>query len=272
MKLSIAALATVAMLAGVATPAHAEKLYSMWRLSPTTATGERTVAFNDVILEQQLQPLKAVRLSEAAVTQDGKTFAADTPLFRVFQDDGRQAYCTVKDRSPGNVAKSLFIPALDKRPCFVDRDGDRRFDAAFSVFDKYGSALAPSGDLKSAVNLQGGGAYAALDSAAFPSAFRFTFQLNGKREAAKARVDVSFDNGSGKPVLGVARNERTGSTLTVLNARFEFLEVTGEQARIVISPDSQALLMGESGGSFAVVDALPTFLATGEQEEDGTEG
>ena len=272
MRLRPGLLPAAAFLVSMSAPAQAERLYSIWQLNPTTETGERTVTFKNIILEQQLVPFKAARLSEDAVTGDGKTIPAATPLFLVFQDDGEQAFCTMKDRSSGNAAKSLFIPALDKRPCFVDRDRDGRFDVAFNVFDKYGSALAPSGDLKKAVGLRGGGTYVTIPGADFPSPYRFIFVLDGKREAAKARIDVSFDNGSGKPELGVARNERIGNAIKVLNTRFEVAAVSGETARLSIVPDREALVMGESGGTFGITPAAPKFLDTNPASQEGNKG
>ena len=243
-----------------ASPAVAAPLFSVWKMVPTTPTGEQSVSFDSVILEQRLLPMQAVVLAEDATTESGKVIAAGTALFLVSQADGKTAFCTVKDRSVGNAAKSLFIPALDKRPCFVDADADGRFEASFNVFDKYGSALAPSGSLKKAAPLASPASYNDLDPAEFPSTFRLSYRLDGKREAAKARVDVSFDNGSGKLEPGVSRSQRDGASVTTMNATIRFVSIEGDSASVVIETADDAYLVGTSSGSFGMFETLPVFL------------
>lgn len=251
-----------AMALGVMVPAaaQAKPLFSVWKLESTTPTGARNVDFENVILEQRLLPMKAVELAADATTDSGKVVAAGTALFLVLQQDGQRAYCTVKDRSLGNAAKSLFIPALDKRPCFVDADGDGAFEASFNVFDKYGSALAPSGNLKKATPLASVAPYREIASSDFPSPFRFSYRLDGKREAEKARVDVSLDNGSGKLEPGMARSERDGNALKTMNATFRFVSIEGDSASIVIETDDRSYLIGNSSGSFGLFETIPDFL------------
>ena len=103
-------------------PTHAAKLYSVWTLVPQMPTGQIEVAKDAPFLVQRLLPYEAVRLEAPAVISPKSQLAAGTVLFKVYQADGKAAYCTLKDQSAGNVAKSLFIPAFDKRPCLIDAD------------------------------------------------------------------------------------------------------------------------------------------------------
>lgn len=177
-------IAVVAIAAPVTS--HAEPLHTIWRLEPITAPP--TVAtWNKALLDERLLPLHAVLLKDTAAPADMTPIPAGTILFEVFDEHNERAFCTLKDRSSGHTAKSLFIPLLDRRPCFLDRDGDGKLDASFGVFDKYGSVATPSGDIKSAQPM----APAAIEPAdphKFPGNYILSFFLSGKRTEAGARV------------------------------------------------------------------------------------
>jgi hypothetical protein len=253
------------LLLAAASPAHAEKLISLWRPVPNTPTGEQTVKFGDTAFEQRLVPVTAARLTEDAVTEGGSTRPAGTFLFLVRQADGQEAYCTHKDFSSGNLARSLFIPIADRRPCYVDRDRDGRFEASFSVFDKYGSALTPSGDLDKASPLASPVAYSAADPLEFPLRNRMLFNLGGRKDVARARIWVQFDNGSGRLDELYATSERAGSELLTFNTTFRFLEIVENTARVEIVPDTELIIMGDSNGAFAAIPEA--LLAPAEQDE-----
>lgn len=256
LKVALAGMA----LAMAAQPAHAKRLYSIWNLVPQGEQGDLAGTTKLPIFEQSLVPARAVRLTADAVTDTGKTIAAGTELFRVVEETGKSAFCTVKDRSAGNAAKSLFIPALDKRPCLMDTDNDGIFDVSFNVFDKYGSALTPSGNLSKAKGLKQVAAYEQMDATKFSAGYRMTFRIYGKPDLSKLGVAVALDKGTGKAEEGVARTERVGNTIMAMNGRFTVNSITDDRVLADVKVDPSVVLVGDSNGGMAVVSRLPAFL------------
>ena len=134
-----------------------------WRLKPVVAESPSSVAVGTPFFEQRLLPVRLVALTEPLVV-GGRTLPQGTFLYLVFNDAGKIGYCTIKDRSAGNQARSLFIPILDQRPCLVDSDGDGRFDGTFSVYDKYGGPPSVRGSIDGAQPCRRAAAIAASTS------------------------------------------------------------------------------------------------------------
>lgn len=240
-------------------PALAEKLYSVWTLKQTISADAIDVRFGKPFLDQRLLPYLAAKLSAPAVMADGKQINEGTYLFAVYQADGQMAFCTVKDRSIGNAVKSAFVPALDKRPCFIDRDEDGRFELGFTVFDKYGSALTPSGNLSSATLIAKPVEFQIVDSVDFPYVWQFDYALTGSRIPEKTRIAVRFDNGKGFQMLSGEQQHAAPDTPLAFNLAFKIHHVTGDQASISLVVDPALYIVGESGGTFAPA-ALPAFV------------
>lgn len=248
----IRALAAAALVGAVALPAAAEPLTSVWSLEPV-APAAATATFGQPFLEQRLLPFRLARLKG-----DAAGAVAGTLLFLVYGDAGRIAFCTFKDASTGHVAKSLFIPALDKRPCFVDADGDGRFEASFSVFDKMGS-LAPSGDLSRTQPLAPVG-YELVDPHLVPLNRRLTMALAGKRTPEAFDVEVRLDRrGDGKFERLVGHSPRTGKRLVVLNTVVTVQSVAGDQAQITADVAPGLYMKGGSNGTIEP-STLPVVL------------
>ena len=256
-RCTMAALTAAAAVCAV--PAHAAKLYSVWTLVPEMPTGQVEVAKDAPFLVQRLLPYEAVRLEAPAIISAKSQLAAGTVLFKVYQADGKAAYCTLKDQSAGNVAKSLFIPALDKRPCLVDADEDGAFDKSFSVFDKFGSALTPSGNLDKAKPMAAAAAYSPVSPDAFPSFRGFSFQLENSTNPAKRRIAVSYDNGSGYSAWQNQSNSSTPEQPAALNLRLTEIDVVGERVGMNIELDPQVFILGMSDGFF-FGGPLPPFV------------
>ena len=235
------------------TPASAEPLHTVWTLVPISAIGPKTVDFGEVFLEQRIFPLAAVKVLYELRYAPNKAVPSGTILFYVANDNGQVAYCTAKDRSSGNVAKSLFIPMLDKRPCFVDTNGDGKFDAWFSVFDKYGSALTPSGSIAGAKPITPV-SYEQVDPRRYPVDARMSFKLRGSHKVDKADIEVSFNNGAGYSV-GVAQLDRSGNRIGVVNLTVTIESIDQNRAAIDIQADARRYMLGDSGGSFYGVSA-----------------
>ncbi len=246
---------------GFTAPAQAEKLYSVWRLEPTTETG--SIAYDDgkPILVQRLLPYEAVRLKEPARIKKKKQLNADVVLFKVYQADGKAAYCTLKDQSTGHTSKSLFIPALDKRPCLVDEDGDGIFDKRFSVFDKYGSALTPSGNLSKAKKLYAPAAYERVAPSEFPVFRGFSFYLLDPEDPSKRAIGIGYDNGRGYTSWENRSPDSTPEVPTALNVRVSEVTVQNGSGTLNVQVDPTVFIVGTSGGTFFVSD-LPAFVET----------
>ena len=239
--------------------AFAKPLYSYWILQPVGPLGEMIAVADVPFLEQRLLPVGLVRLTEPATLDTGKIVAAGTYLFAVFQDDGQIAFCTTKDQSSGNVAKSLFIPLLDKRPCLVDIDNDRAFDSAFTVFDKFGSALTPSGNLSSAKTLAGRARYEIAAPADFPAVRRLSYAIASMKNDKRRNIAIEFDNGRGYVPWTNQSPDSTPMVPTALNVRVEVREVNGVNARIHVSAEGELGILGTSSGTFAV-SPVPDIL------------
>lgn len=251
--------ALVAGLLATAAPAYAKPLVSIWTLEPLDSLETREVELGKVFLEQRLLPYRLAQLRGEALLPNGKTLADRTYLFAVFQKDGSSAFCTIKDQSFGSVAKAMLIPALDKRPCLIDADKDGRFEATFGVFDKYGSALTPSGNLSSAKPLRTPIAYELVQPRNFPVSRKFSYSLSRGQDRAKARISVQYNNGSGYAVWDNYSEYTMPGKPTALNLRTEIVSISGNRAMIKMSVDASLYLVGESGGTF-VAASLPSFV------------
>jgi hypothetical protein len=243
-------------LLSVGATASAESLATLWALKPTSADLPTTAVYGKQFLEQRLLPVKLARLVENAA----ESAAKGTLLYVVFTPDGRVGYCTFKNISLKNQASTLFMPVLDKRPCFVDRDNDGKFDAVFSVFDKFGSMATPSGNMGEARSLSAPIPYEQVNPHLAPQGMRIAFELGGSKQPERARVSVKFDKaGRNRWEYLVGPTPRDGSTLAVLNAQVTVRSVVGKQATIAVSLDPDVFVTGSSGGTLSTTPR-PPFL------------
>lgn len=240
-------------------PAKAEKLYTVWSLERQSTARDMEVHEDVPFLFLRLIPYKLVKLREAAQLLRGKQIAAGTDLFIVYQADGQVAYCTIKDQSGANAARSLFIPALDRRPCLVDRDTDGRFDANFNVFDKYGSALTPSGNLSSAKPLVAPAAYDFVESSQFSVSRSLAFAMSAVDDPQDRKLTVQYDNGRGFVGMVSSSPASTPERPTALNIAAEVLSASGNTAQVRVFIVENQYVVGDSDGLFAMLP-LPPFV------------
>lgn len=238
----------------------AAPLYSVWQLQPMGQLGELQVVEGNMFLQQRLVPYRMVRLTEKAQWSKKAAVDAGTYLFAVWQDDGQMAWCTTKDQSGSHVAKSLFIPMLDRRPCLVDKDADGRFDSYFMVFDKYGSALTPSGNLSSAKPLVAPAAYASAPPTEFPVVRAFAYSLLNVANPDKRAIDVMYDNGRGFTQMVNTSPNSTPDAPVALNLVAHVLSVEGKTAQINVETIPGIFVVGDSDGTFGAA-RLPSFAA-----------
>jgi hypothetical protein len=196
--------ACAVLLFGVSQAANAERIETYWRLKPVEPSPS-TAVIGQPFSEQRLLPVKLARL-DAPATIGRRNLAEGTLLYLVFNEDGRIGYCTIKDRSGGNLARTLFIPIADQRPCLTDRDGDGRFDAAFSVYDKYGGPPSVRGSINGARPIAAPVAFSMVDPEQFPIDMRMRLEFRGSRTRAdETSLRLTFTkpiNGSWPDVLG----------------------------------------------------------------------
>ena len=243
--------------------AQAEPLRSYWTLEPLGPLGETQATAKQPFLEQRLLPFKLARLTEPAQLGEGKSLDTGTYLFAVFQKDGQVAFCTSKDQSTNNVAKSLFIPLLDKRPCLIDQNRDGLFESVFTVFDKEGSALAPSGNLSSAKPLVAVSRYEFAAPSDYPVVRKLSYTLASIGNAKRRSITVRFDNGRGFKRMENFSPDSTPAAPTALNVRAKVLDFDGESARIRVSSVPGIGILGDSLGTFAITSA-PNLSFAGE--------
>lgn len=232
----------------VAVPAAAEPLHTLWTFE---SPGERTfvVEYGTRFFTQRLLPLKLVKTGGAY-----QRYPAGTLMYAAYTARNDIVYCTYKDRSLKNQASTLFVPMLDKRPCFIDRDDDGRFDASFSVFDKYGSMATPSGDVGDAQALARPLPYQQIDPRSAPETMRIAFTIEGSKQAAKARVGVAFDKtGRDRWEFLVGTMPRQGAAIAAANCLVTIRTVVGKQATVSVELAPGAIAAGDSGGTLVMV-------------------
>jgi hypothetical protein len=242
-----------------ATPAAAERVETYWRLEPVVAEAPTRVKFGDPFFDQRLLPVRLVELTENLAV-GGKTLPAGTLLYLVFNADRKIGYCTIKDRSLGNQARTLFIPILDQRPCLVDKDGDGRFDASFSVFDKYGGLPSARGSLNGATPLPVTAGYRQVDVHKFPDELIASLVFQGSHDAAKAKLGIEFSRSLVATWPAVkGEPDGAGSKFALLNTQVRLLAVNGDTADLELRWTDELYLSTDNGNTL-YWSRLPPFV------------
>jgi len=240
-------------------PASAERITTLWHLVPLNSTPPTSVTWNQPFFEQKLLPVRLVRTT-AEGNYGGKPLPAGTYLYLVFNDDRQIGYCTLKDRSVGHAAATLFIPILDQRPCFVDEDNDGKFEKTFSVFDKYGGPPTVRGSIKAASPFGGLIPFTEVDPTELPYDLRVSMTIRGKREPAKARVSFQFSKSLGAQWYDEWHRRGTNEPVyDVLNTEVRINQVSGDTADVTISYDPDAYMMTDNRNTLYGMH-LPPFL------------
>lgn len=241
-----------------ATPAAAERVETYWRLEPVVAEAPTRVKFGDPFFDQRLLPVRLVELTEPLAV-GGKTLPDGTLLYLVFNADRKIGYCTIKDRSLGNQARTLFIPILDQRPCLVDRDGDGRFDASFSVFDKYGGPPTVRGSLNGATPLPVTAGYRQVDVHKFPDELIVSLLFQGSHDPAKAKLGVEFSRQLGNWPAEKGQPDGAGSKFDLINTEVRLLAVNGDTADVQLRW-TDALYLSSDNHNTLYWSPLPNFV------------
>lgn len=255
----IRVLSVLSAAAAVAAPAQAERIRTYWRLEPVAAQAPTRVNFGEPFFEQRLLPVRLVELT-APLATGSQTLAAGSLLYLVFNDEGKIGYCPSWGASTGGL---LSIPILNQRPCLVDSDGDGRFDRSFSAFQKYGGPPTARGSINAATPLPATIGYRQVDVHRYPSDLRVSLRLAGKRDPAKARVELKFSRNLGETWLPVRGIPIAGGTLfRILNASILLLGIEGDSARIDMSWEED-LYLSTNNRNTLLLEPLPGFVPRG---------
>ena len=246
---------------GVAAPAAAERTQTYWRLEPVGPTDARSASWGTPFLEQRLLPIRLVRLTEA-ITIGRRTLPSGTFLYLVFNEDQRIGFCTLKDRSAGNQARTLFIPILDQRPCLVDSDNDGRFDSSFSVYDKWGGPPSVRGSLNGARPLGASAAFEDADVHDFPVDMRMALSFAGSRDnPRRTRIRVTFNESIGgewQELGGMETPE--GVLFPVGNLLIVLRSIAGDGPSFEVRTAPNAYISSDNRNNL-FFNPLPGFLA-----------
>jgi hypothetical protein len=254
------ALAPVALL--TATPAAAEHIIAHWQLEASAQSGTAKIGFSAPFLTQRILPVKLVKLREAALPAGStESVPAGSLLYLVSNDAGTIGYCTLKNRK--GAAKSLFIPALDKRPCFVDRDGDGRFDGSFSVFDIYSrlSPPQPRGSINAAKIISKPAAFEQVDVYSFPDQMTLSYRLAGDRSALeKVKLEVTLDRPGHRDWVEVKGFDAPeGRLVAALGTAVLLKSIDGAGVEVEMRIPSPAYARGQVNG-IVFAPALPAYV------------
>jgi hypothetical protein len=209
------------------------------------------VAFDTPVLVNRILPVKLVRLV-APISTGGTTLPAGTLLYIVVNDAGKAGYCTLKDLSSGHAAKSLFIPMLDKRPCFVDQDNDGQFDASFSVFEAYTLLSPPQarGSIDSARPIATPVRYETVDVHLFPAEMTLTYVLGGGDTPAKTGLSITLDRpGHTDTVSRRAFATGQGGEIEVLGTTIVVKSVKDRMADVDVRIPPHSYVYAKTSGS-----------------------
>jgi hypothetical protein len=242
-------------------PARAERTQTYWHLEPVGPTDARSAAWGAPFLEQRLLPIRLVRLTDA-ITIGRRTLPVGTFLYLVFNEDRRIGFCTIKDRSAGNQARTLFIPILDQRPCLTDTDNDGRFDSSFSVYDKWGGPPSVRGSLNGAQPVGATAGFEEADVQDFPVDMRMALSFTGSRDnMRRTRVRVTFNQSIGgewHEIGGETAGEGVafpvGNVLIVLRS----VSPAGANFEVVAAPNAY---ISSDNRNNLYFNPLPDFLA-----------
>lgn len=115
-------------------PAHAasEKYTITWMIDPVTPTlGEKVFLPGDVITEAHLLPRRLLTIDGDAVRADGKIVLTKETQLTALQAH-LQSACAFTF-APSDLLQRFWRGASQKFACFVDEDGDGRFESTFNV-------------------------------------------------------------------------------------------------------------------------------------------
>jgi hypothetical protein len=228
----------------IATPAFAEKFSTVWTFRPVTQVPPTTAELDKPFFEQRALPYRLVRLSDELTIGKGKPLAKGTLLYLIMDKTNRMAFCTFKDSSAGNAAKSLFIPALDTRPCLIDDDRDGKFEKTFSVFELWGS-VAPTakGDMAKAKPITPV-AYAEADPGDTMTDYRLRFEVHAKGSVPQPQLRFIFSaKNESATVAYPSEKDGDGYVANPFNYKIRMKLIDNKRAEVALTPTGEDLMV-----------------------------
>jgi hypothetical protein len=228
----------------VATPVSAEKFSTVWTFKPVTQGLPSSTELDKPFFEQRALPYRLVRLSEEVQIGKSKPLAKGTLLYLIMDKTNRMAFCTFKDLSSGNAAKSLFIPALDTRPCLIDDDRDGKFEKTFSVFELWGS-VAPTakGDIAKAKPIAPV-AYTEADPSETLTDYRLRFEVHAKGKVPEPQLRFVFSAKNESASLAYA-SEKVGDEHVANPFNYKvYMKLIGDKkASVALKPTGEDVMV-----------------------------
>lgn len=228
----------------ITTPANAEKFSTVWTFKPVTQPLPTSTEFDKPFFEQRALPYRLVRLNEELRIGKGKPLAKGTLLYLIIDKTNRVAFCTFKDSSAGNAAKSLFIPALDTRPCLIDDDRDGKFEKTFSVFELWGS-VAPTakGEMNKAKPITPV-TYAEADPSETLTDYRLRFYVHSKGAVPQPELRFVFSAKNDSDTIAYpSEKDGDGYTANPFNYNIRMKLTEDKRADIKLTPTGEDMMV-----------------------------
>jgi hypothetical protein len=192
---------------------------TLWMVGePLVPAGERQVSRLDYVFKHRLLPTGLAALSDGSAAASAAGLAPDAQLIEV-QTPGAIVFCDPVIRSKKLVGQA--------QPCFVDGDGDGRFEGSFFTTSVTKGILTIQGKRPGTPKAIAPLAYRRLDPSAFRERMFLGLQYRGNANIVGNHVfDVKYGNEehSGSLTTRVLHKKRNipGST-EVLGGRFTIL-------------------------------------------------
>lgn len=129
--------------AALSVPSRAEtrgQLQLLWMIAPSAApSAPRLIKDGELVVRNRLLPVAMARLErDFALSLPGSlSVSADSQLYAVGSSTGEKVFCawdTLVRTKDGTLSPNTGISTL----CFLDREGDGRFDAYFAAYPGVG--------------------------------------------------------------------------------------------------------------------------------------
>jgi hypothetical protein len=236
---AIAVLCGLAVGSAQAAPAaEDERRYeTVWNIQPDPAQlGERRVAIGEPVLEQRLLPIGLAIAEEDIQSASGDVLAEKgTQLFQLDVNRGK-AYCVATVPRP-SAFRSLMLGGGNLQRCFVDGDGDGRFDGQFNGGNPMRGVPFIEGKLPKTPK-PASGRYSTLPPEQFALQYTVRIALTEAKVTASGKTAFSYRIDFGDAQTRQKLTDSIGGALgatDILDARWDAQAVDGKGARLAVT-------------------------------------
>lgn len=241
-------------------PAAAERLYTYWKLDPITSEGRQVATYGSPFATQRLLPVRLVELQEPILVKRGnRTIEKGALLYLVFNKEGTLAYCTSKDFTTFGAKTGWGIPIADTRPCFLDSDNDGKFEAAFFVYDEFGTPPTARGSTGKAKPVTPS-AYAEVDPRRYRDDLKLNYTFEGSKVDNTQIAAATAGSGADFPWSRVKLVQTPqGHVAGIFNTLVRVNSIEDGRLSIDIAYKPDVYIYAEDYGVYAT--ELPAFLS-----------